>query len=152
MDSVEQRREDLIARVKGALSSTGVTPAGYAKTLSNVLSISLPQAYRKLNGVSVFTMPQIEAIESAYGIELMVVPSGEDERIPKGVRTFIEATFAIGDYALPCQIILGTARKAPGHRFSAFLKRGQWYVCVPGDYAGSEPLFDVLALHLNPDE
>lgn len=152
MESLEQRREDLIARVKRTLSSAAVTPAGYAKTLAKVLGISLPQAYRKLNGASVFTMPQIEAIESAYGIELLAVPSGEDKSALKGVRTFIEATFVVADYALPCQIILGTARKAPGHRYSAFLKRGQWYVCVPGDYAGSEPLFDVIALHLSPGE
>jgi len=66
MDKLEQRRIDLIAAVRTVLANAGIKPPACAKELSNVLGIAIAQAYRKLNGSSVFTLPQIEAIEQAY--------------------------------------------------------------------------------------
>jgi hypothetical protein len=58
MDSIEQRRVDLITKVKSALADAGVPPAGYAKALSSVIGVAITQAYRKLSGASAFTFPQ----------------------------------------------------------------------------------------------
>lgn len=143
MDTFEQRRMDLIARVKRVLVNAGVPETGWAKALSLAIGVAVAQAYRKLSGASVFTLPQIEAIELAYGVELLTVPLDSGPAPIKTVRNWANAMFLVAGHELPCQVVLGSARKAVGHRFAAFLLRGKWFVCLPEEYSGTDPLFDV---------
>jgi len=142
MDKLEQRRIDLIAAVRTVLANAGTKPHACAKELSNVLGIAIAQAYRKLNGSSVFTLPQIEAIELAYGVELLTVQVAP-EQLPAELRNWTSATLLVGHYTLPCEIAVGSSRRASSARYAAFLLRGEWFVCLPQVHSGSEPLFDV---------
>jgi hypothetical protein len=83
MDSLEQRRVDLIVTVRRTLIDAGVPAHGCAKALSTVLGVAIAQAYRKLNGTSVFTFPQIEAIEQEYGVQLLTVVQGPTHSLVK---------------------------------------------------------------------
>jgi hypothetical protein len=148
MDSVEQRRRDLIAKVRVVLGNAGVAPQASAKALSSVLDIAIAQAYRKLSGASVFTLPQIEAIEQAYGVQLLTVPQELQMHPVKQVASWSNATFVVEGRKIPCQMALGGARKAIGHRFVAFILKGQWYIYLADEYAGKEPLFDVEAMRM----
>jgi hypothetical protein len=148
MDSVEQRRVDLIAKVRSTIMEAGVPAPGCAKALSSVLGIAIAQAYRKFSGASVFTLPQIEAIEQEYGVQLLVVPQDHRTLPAKSARGWTEATFVVEGRGIPCQVALGGARKAIGHRFVAFIIKGQWYIYLADEYSGKEPLFDVDAMHM----
>lgn len=147
MDKLEQRRIDLIAAVRTVLANAGIKPAACAKELSNVLGIAMAQAYRKLNGSSVFTLPQIEAIEQTYGFELLKVQVAPDQ-LPAEVRNWTDATLLIGQHKLPCEISVGSSRRASSARYAAFLLRGEWFVCLLSEHSGAEPLFDVDEMHM----
>lgn len=149
MDSVEQRRVDLIAKVRATLIDAGVPASGCAKALSTVLDVAIAQAYRKLSGVSVFTFPQIEAIEQEYGVQLLTVVQGPNTQPGKTSRSRINATLVVEGRNIPCEVTLGGARKAVGRRFVAFLLKGQWYIYLADEYSGKEPLFDVEAMQMN---
>jgi hypothetical protein len=150
MNNLEQRRADLVAKVKLVLANAGVQAPAYAKTLSSVLDVGIAQAYRKLSGASPFTLPQIEAIELAYGVELLSVQFDASGASSKGIRTWTKATFVIAGRELACQAILGAARKGADRRYAAFLRRGAWFICLPEDHNEPEPLFDVEALAMTP--
>lgn len=152
MASIKQRRADLIARVKWVLANAGVPPISYAKALSSVIGVAIAQAYKKLSGASVFTLPQIEAIEFAYGVELLAVPQDPKQTPVRGSRNLTNATFVVAGHSLPCQIILGAARSTAGRRFAAFLHRGEWFVCLTIEYSGNAPLFEVEVLNMIIDE
>jgi hypothetical protein len=146
MDSVEQRRVDLIAKVRTTIMEAGVPTHGCAKALSTVLGIAIAQAYRKLSGASVFTFPQVEAIEHEYEVQLLIVP--QDPLAGKSSRSLTNATFVVEGRNIPCQVSLGGARKATGQRFVALILKGQWYIYLAEEYSGKEPLFDVEAMHM----
>jgi hypothetical protein len=148
MDSLERRRVELIAKVRTTLIDAGVPAHGCAKALSTVLGVAIAQAYRKLNGVSVFTFPQIEALEQEYGVQLLTVVQEPNAQPGRTSRSWIDATFVVEGRNIPCEITLGGARKAVGQRFVAFLLKGQWYVYLGDEYSGKEPLFDVEAMHM----
>ncbi|UTY55886.1 helix-turn-helix domain-containing protein [Massilia sp. erpn] len=148
----EQRRHDLITKVKLVLATVGVQPQAYAKALSSVIGVAIAQAYRKLNGASAFTLPQIEAIEIAYGVELLRVQLDAVHPGVKGMQSWTKALFVLGSHRLPCQIRIGAARKVSRQRFAAFLRRGEWHVCLRSEYAGTEPLFAIDAMTMVIDE
>ena len=147
MDKLEKRRVDLIAAVRLVLANAGVKPPGLAKELSNVLGIAIAQAYRKLNGSSVFTFPQIEAIEQAYGVQLFTVQVSTG-LLPAEVGNWTGATLLAGPHKLPCEIAIGSSKRVSSARYAAFLSRGDWFVCLPYDHAGDEPLFDVNEIRI----
>lgn len=148
MDSVEQRRVDLIAKVRATIMEAGVPAHGCAKALSTVLDIAIAQAYRKLSGASVFTLPQVEAIEQEYGVQLLIVPHDSRAQPFKNPGSWTDATFVVEGRQIPCHVSLGGARKAVGQRFVAFILKGQWYVYLAEEYLGKEPLFDVDAMRM----
>lgn len=148
MDSVEQRRVDLIAKVRATLMDAGVPASGCAKALANVLDIAIAQAYRKFSGASVFTLPQIEAIEEKYGVQLLTVTQDSGTRPVKGSRFWSDATFVVEGRKIPCRVAVGAAGRAEGHRFVAFILKGQWYVYLAEEYSGKEPVFDVDAIQM----
>jgi len=148
MDSLEKRRQDLVVQVKRVLAAAGVPTSGYAKTLSTVLGVASAQAYRKLSGASVFTLPQIEAIELHFGVELLTVVPCSATAFVKGIADWTDATFAVSGHMLPCKVQLGNARKEGTHRFAAFLLRGAWHVCLPEECDDTYPLFDVTAMDM----
>lgn len=148
MDSLEKRRRDLVLQVRRVLAAAGIPTSGYAKTLSTVLGVASAQAYRKLSGASVFTFPQIEAIETHFGVELLTVVPSSDSAFVKGISDWTDATLDIAGQALACKVQLGHARKGSTHRFAAYLLRGEWHVCVSGDCDDTFPLFDVTAINM----
>lgn len=148
MDSVEQRRVDLIAKVRATIMEAGVPASGCARELSTVLGIAIAQAYRKFSGASVFTLPQIEAIEQKYGVQLLTVPQEPRTHPLKSPRSWTDATFVVEGRQMPCQVALGGAKKALGHRFVAFILKGQWYIYLANEYSGKEPVFDVDAMRM----
>lgn len=148
MDSVEQRRVDLIAKVRTTLIEAGVPASKCAKALSTVLGIAIAQAYRKLNGASVFTFPQVEAIEREYGVQLLLVPQEPSTQPVRPSRSWINATFVVEGRTIPCHASLGGGRKSPDQRFVAFILKGQWYIYLADEYSGREPLFDVEEMHM----
>ena len=151
MDKLEQRRIDLIAAVRTVLANAGIKPPACAKELSNVLGIAIAQAYRKLNGSSVFTLPQIEAIEQRYGVELLAVQVAPDQ-LPAEVRNWTGATLLIGQHKLPCDIAVGSSRRTLSARYAAYLSRGEWFVCMPHEHSTNEPLFDVDEMRMTVRE
>jgi hypothetical protein len=148
MDTVEQRRSDLIARVRATLMEAGIPSSGCAKALSSVLGIAIAQAYRKFSGASVFTLPQIEAIEEKFGVQLLTVTQEPGTQLVKGSRFWSDATFVVEGRTIPCRVAVGDAGKAPGHRFVAFILKGQWYVYLAEEYSGKEPVFNVAAIQI----
>lgn len=151
MDKLEQRRIDLIAAVRTVLANAGIKPPALAKELSTVLGIAIAQAYRKLNGSSVFTLPQIESIEQTYGVELLAVQVVPDQLLAE-VRNCTAATLLIGQYKLPCEIAVGPCRRTLSTRYAAYLSRGKWFVCIPDEHATNEPLFDVDEMRMTMRE
>ncbi|WP_436108463.1 helix-turn-helix domain-containing protein [Massilia sp. LjRoot122] len=148
MDSLEKRRRDLVLQVKRVLAAAGVPASGYAKTLSTVLGVASAQAYRKLSGASVFTLPQIEAIETHFGVELLTVVPSSDGAFVKGISAWTDATLRVAGHALACKVQLGNARKGSTHRFAAYLLRGEWHVCLADDCSDIYPLFDVTSMDM----
>jgi len=148
MDSVEQRREELIAKVRATLIDAGIPTSGCAKALSTVLDIAIAQAYRKFSGASVFTFPQIEAIEEKYGVQLLTVTQDPGTQSVKGSRFWSDATFVVDGRQIPCRVALGAAGRVQGHRFVAFILKGRWYVYLAEEYSGKEPVFDVDAIQI----
>lgn len=148
MDSLEKRRRDLVVQVKRVLAAAGVPASGYAKTLSLVLGVASAQAYRKLSGASVFTLPQIEALETHFGVELLTVVPSSDKTFVKGISDWTDATFRVAGHALACKVQLGNARRGSAHRFAAYLLRGEWFVCLPVECDDTYPLFDVTAMDM----
>lgn len=148
MDSVEQRRVELIAKVRATIMDAGVPASGCAKALSTVLGVAIAQAYRKFSGASVFTLPQIEAIEQEYGVQLLTVPQEPRMHSVASHRSWTDATFVVEGRQIPCQVTLGGARKAVSHRFVAFILKGHWYIYLAEEYSGKEPLFDVDSMRM----
>ena len=130
------------------MMEAGVPAQGCAKALSAVLGIAIAQGYRKLSGASVFTLPQIEAIENEYGVQLFVVPQELNVHTAKISRSWTDATFVVEGRRIPCQVSLGGARKSANHRFVGFILKGQWFIYLAEEYSGREPLFDVDAMRM----
>ena len=151
MDTMAKRRVDFVTKVKMVLAAAGVPQGAYAKTLAGVIGVAIAQAYRKLSGASPFTLPQLEAFEMAYGVQLIEVRL-DDLGAAKSLRPWTEASFVVAGHKLPCRALIGSAQKSASPRYLAFLVRGEWQICLAKDHAGKGPVFDVEELTLITDE
>lgn len=142
MNKLNQRRADLVTKVKMVLAGAGVPPGAYAKTLASVIGVAIAQAYRKLSGVSPFTLPQLEAFELAYGVQLVEVRFDDLGEV-KNFRPWTEATLTIAGHELPCRAQIASAQKLERPRYVAFLVRGEWRICIPEEHVSDGPVFDV---------
>jgi hypothetical protein len=147
MNNLTQRRADFVTKVKMVLASAGVPPGAYAKTLAGVIGVAIAQAYRKLSGASPFTLPQLEAFELAYDVQLFevrldVIPEG------KTIRYWTEGSLIVAGRKLPCRALVGGAQKLANPKYVAFLIRGEWQICLADEHAGDGPVFDVDELAL----
>jgi len=149
MLTLETRRRLLAKKVKVVLAEAQIAPSLMAKELARVLDIGISQAYRKLNGHSDYTLPQVSAIETAFGVELLhVFESGTMQSKVLGRDRWTPADLAVGVQVIRCNIIVGLAWREPARRaFAAYVARGQWSVCPAGAYTGDGPLFEVDELH-----
>jgi len=147
MDPMMKRRADCVTKVKMVLAGAGVPPRAYAKTLSGVIGVAIAQAYRKLSGVSPFTLPQLEAIELAYGVQLIEVRL-DDLATTKSFRPWTDASFMVAGHRLPCRALIESAQKLATPRYIAFLVRGEWQICLAEEHVGNGPVFDVEELAL----
>lgn len=147
MNKLTQRRADFVTKVKSVLASAGVPPGAYARTLAGVIGVAIAQAYRKLSGASPFTLPQLEAFELAYGVELIKVLL-DDEQEANALRPWTEASLVINGHTLPCHALIGSAQKLARPRYVAFLFRGEWRICLTEEHDGDGPVFDVDELVL----
>lgn len=149
MLTLEKRREFLAKKVKVVLAEAQIAPSLMAKELARILDIGISQAYRKLNGHTDYTLPQVSAIEAAFGVELLqVFESGTMQAKVLGRDRWTPADLAVGVQVVRCNIIVGLAWREPARRaFAAYVARGQWHVCPAGAYAGTEPLFEVDELN-----
>lgn len=137
--------------VKNVLIWKGIPKAAHAKTLSTLLEISTPHAYRKLSGVAEFTFAQVAQIEAAYDVSILVIAPEVQVLAsqPRRRQIVTDARLIIGDCCLSCRIRLGpAARGRPVGRYAAHLDRGIWMV-IPVENCGNlSPLFDVDELTL----
>jgi glutathione S-transferase len=149
MLTLEKRRQFLADKVKVVLAEAQIAPSLMAKELARILDIGISQAYRKLNGHTDYTLPQVSAIETAFGVELLhVFESGTMQAKVLGRGRWTPADLAVGLQVVRCNIIVGLAWREPARRaFAAYVARGQWRVCPAGEYTGSEPLFEVDELN-----
>ena len=147
METLTKRRVDCVTKVKMVLAAAGVPPGAYAKTLAGVTGVAIAQAYRKLSCASPFTLPQIEAFEQAYGVQLVEVRF-DDLDCVKYSRPWTEAVFAIAGHKLPCRALIDSAQKLASPRYVAYLVRGEWHICLGEEYARNGPVFDVEELRL----
>ncbi len=141
--------------IRAVLLSKGVPKVAHAKTLSKLLGISVPHAYRKLSGVAEFTFAQVAQIETSYDATILVIaPEIQALASQPSRRTAItDARLIIGDCCLSCRIRLGTtARGRPVGRYAAHLDRGIWMVFPVENCTNLSPLFEIeeLALDTNP--
>jgi hypothetical protein len=145
MPIAEERRIELAAQVKRVLAGADIPRAAYAKTLCDVLGIAIAQSYRKLNGASDYTLPQIAALEQHFGVELIRVVVERELLTPrKGTKNWTDAVLILDDQSVLCRIVVGSAWQEPPRRpFAAYLERGQWQVCLPSKCPGGAPLFEV---------
>lgn len=141
--------------IRAVLVSKGVPKAAHAKTLSTLLGISAPHAYRKLSGVAEFTFAQVALIEASYEVTILVI-APEIQALasqPSRRQPITEARLIIGDCCLSCRIRLGMAARArPVGRYAAHLDRGIWMVFPVEDCTNLSPLFEIdeLTLDNNP--
>ena len=142
MNKLLQRRSDFVTKVKIVLASAGVPPGAYAKTLASVIGVAIAQAYRKLSGASPFTLPQLEAFEVDYGVQLIEVRL-DDLATVKSFRPWTAASFVIAGNKLPCRALIEGAQKLANPRYVAFLVRGEWQICLAKEHVGNGPVFDV---------
>lgn len=149
MLTLETRRRLLANKVKVVFADAKIAPHLMAKELAKVLGIGISQAYRKLNGHTDYTLPQVSAIEAAFGVELLCVfESGTVQAKVLGRKRWTPADLAVGVQMVRCNIIVGLAWREPARRaFAAYVARGQWHVCPAGKHTGLEPLFEVDELH-----
>lgn len=138
--------------VRTVLVWKGVPKAAHAKTLSTLLGISAPHAYRKLSGVAEFTFEQVAQIEAAYDVTILVI-APEIQALasqPSRRQVITDARLIIGDSCLSCRVRLGpAARGRPVGRYAAHLDRGIWMVFPVADCANFSPLFDIEELTLD---
>lgn len=114
--------EQVPEKMKNAMGARGIRKSEYAKTLSLVLGISVPQAYKKLNGNTVMTLAQVEAFSAHFGIQILM-----DEAPSRAEQ---DAIFVAGQIELPCVIALGSRglKDEYSKRYAAFHANGIWYV------------------------
>lgn len=151
MDKLTQRRADFVTKVKMVLARAGVPQGAYAKTLAGVIGVAIAQAYRKLSGASPFTVPQLEAFELAYGVQVIEVRLDDLTEV-KSFRPWTDATFMVGGHKLPCRALIGSAQKQAKPLYVAFLVRGGWQICLAEEHVADGPVFDVDELALLTDE
>lgn len=147
MDTITTRREDLVTKVKLVLAGAGVPQRMYAKTLAGVIGVAIAQAYRKLSGASPFTLPQLEAFELVYGVQLLEVRL-DDVATVRSIRPWTEASLIVAGHRLPCRARVGGAQKLETPRYIAFLVRGEWQICLAKEHVRDGPVFDVDELAL----
>jgi hypothetical protein len=137
--------------IRAVLVSKGVPKAAHAKTLSTLLGISAPHAYRKLSGVAEFTFEQVAQIEAAYDVTILVIAPEIQAlaSLPSRRPKITDARLILGDYCLSCKIRLGTARARPVGRYAAHLDRGIWMVFPVEDCTSLSPLFEIDELTLD---
>jgi hypothetical protein len=147
MDAMMKRRADCVTKVKMVLAGAGVPPRAHAKTLAAVIGVAIAQAYRKLSGASPFTLPQLEAFELAYGVQLVEVRL-DDLATVKSFRKWTDASFVVAGHKLPCRALIESAQKSASPRYVAYLVRGEWQICLAEEHLGNGPVFDVEELAL----
>jgi hypothetical protein len=147
MNKLTQRRADLVTKVKMVLARAGVPPGAYAKTLAGVIGVAIAQAYRKLSGASPFTLPQLEAFEQAYGVQVIEVMLDDLTEV-KSFRPWTDATFLIAGHKLPCRALVESAQKLANPLYLAFLIKGEWQICLAEEHVVDGPVFDVDELTL----
>ena len=122
VDETTKTVEQVPEKMKSAMGARGIRKPDYAKTLSLVLGISVPQAYKKLNGNVAMTLAQVEAFNAYYGIQTLT------EGAP--ALTEQEAIFLAGQIELPCVVELGSRglKDEYSQRYAAFNSDGIWYI------------------------
>lgn len=138
--------------IKAVLVSENVPKAAHAKTLSTLLGISVPHAYRKLSGAAEFTFAQVELIEATYDVTILVIaPEVRTLAVSPSRRQVItDACLIVGDRRMSCRIRLGSAvRGRPVGRYAAHLDRGIWNVFLVEDSTKFSPLFEIDQLELD---
>lgn len=151
MNKLRQRRADCVTKVKMVLARAGVPPGAYAKTLAGVIGVAIAQAYRKLSGASPFTLPQLEAFELAYGVQMIEIRLDDLTEV-KSFRPLTDATFIVAGHKLPCLALIGSAQKLDNPIYIAFLVRGEWQIRLAEEHVANGPVFDVDELMLMTDE
>lgn len=141
--------------IRAVLASKGVPKAAHAKTLSTLLEISLPHAYRKLSGAAEFTFAQVGLIEATYEVTILVIAPEVRVLTSLPIRRQVvsDARLIVGDRLMPCRLRLGApVRGRPVGRYAAHLDRGTWLVFPAEDCANLSPLFEIDQLTLETDQ
>lgn len=114
--------EQVPEKMKVAMASRGIRKSEYAKELSLALGISVPTAYKKLNGNTAMTLSQMECFGAHFGVQILM------EEAPS--QTEQEAIFKAGKTELPCIVELGALglKDEYSKRYAAFSANGTWYV------------------------
>jgi hypothetical protein len=138
--------------IRAVLVSKSVPKAAHAKTLSALLGISVPHAYRKLSGAAEFTFAQVGLIETTYDVTILVIAPEVQTlaTLPNRRLVITDAYLIVGDRRMSCRIRLGNAaRGRPVGRYAAHLDRGIWNVFPVEDSTRFSPLFEIDQITLD---
>ena len=136
------------------MSNADVHRSVHAKKLAGVIGVSVPQAYKKLNGRSDMTLPQIDAFNKAFGVHILstVAQPRDDDSIQNEATRIADALFLVGKREVSCSITLGpSVREGYQQRYAGYRLNSVWYVnevtVCPADTA----LYEIERLVINLD-
>lgn len=138
--------------MRAVMSREGVRKLDQAKTLASIIEVSLPQAYKKLDGTSDMTLSQIDSFNRAYGVQLLSTTLADlDDRKEAGLTSVInEAFFVVGNSRVSCSLSLGVStRDGYAKRFAAYRLAGTWLVDEISACPAESTLYEIERLEIN---
>lgn len=136
------------------MSSSGIHKPDQAKTLAHIIGVSVPQAYKKLNGRSDMTLPQIDAFNRAYGVRILstVAHPGASLLTEKSSARIADALFLVGKSEVSCSITVGpNLRDGYSKRYAGYRLEGTWYVNELAACPAHIALYELERLIINLD-
>lgn len=115
--------------VRALMDRHGVPRNRQASRLAELLGLSYPQAYRRLNVASAWSLEELQTVAGHFGESLSKLV---DSSLPADAR--VDATLRLGSYRLPCQLTLGSAALQPRPQELVALKvDDRWLAMLAGE-------------------
>lgn len=139
--------------MRAVMSRAGIRKVEHAKTLSSIIGVSVPQAYKKLNGGSDMTLPQIDAFNRAFEVQVLSTSViSPDHPLDKSTSVIKGAYFIVGPGRMDvsCTIVVGVQLRSDyANRFAAFRSEGTWFVDEVAACPGNAALYEIEKLTIN---
>lgn len=134
------------------MARAGVHKVDHAKTLAQIIGVSVPQAYKKLNGTSDMTLSQIDSFNRAYGVRALSAAAALSDSNGSNITTtsINDAIFVAGNERVSCSLSIGAhVRDGYAKRFAAYRIEGTWFIDQMEACPAHSTLYEITHLAIN---